>query len=67
MIGVLITMVTQSSSTSVATALAALSVGAVNFPQAAALVIGMDVGTTFTAVLATFGGAQWHVAPVLLM
>ena len=56
LIGVLITMVTQSSSAGVATALAALSAGAVNFPQAAALVIGMDVGTTFTAVLATFGG-----------
>ncbi|CUH49215.1 Na/Pi cotransporter family protein [Ruegeria atlantica] len=57
LIGVLITMVTQSSSAGVATALAALSAGAVNFPQAAALVIGMDVGTTFTAVLATFGGS----------
>lgn len=54
--GVLITLVTQSSSAGVATALAALSAGAVNFPQAAALVIGMDVGTTFTAVLATLGG-----------
>ncbi|WP_171236398.1 Na/Pi cotransporter family protein [Ruegeria sp. HKCCA6837] len=56
LIGVLITMVTQSSSAGVATALAALSAGAVSFPQAAALVIGMDVGTTFTAVLATLGG-----------
>ncbi|UWQ43932.1 Na/Pi symporter (plasmid) [Leisingera aquaemixtae] len=55
-LGVLITLVTQSSSAGVATALAALSAGAVNFPQAAALVIGMDVGTTFTAVLATLGG-----------
>jgi len=55
-IGVLITLVTQSSSAGVATALAALGAGAINFPQAAALVIGMDVGTTFTAVLATVGG-----------
>lgn len=55
-IGVLITLVTQSSSAGVATALAALSAGALSFPQAAALVIGMDVGTTFTAVLATLGG-----------
>ncbi|WP_245596844.1 Na/Pi cotransporter family protein [Leisingera aquimarina] len=55
-VGVLITLVTQSSSAGVATALAALSAGAVNFQQAAALVIGMDVGTTFTAVLATLGG-----------
>ncbi len=54
--GVLITMVTQSSSAGIATALAALGAGAINFPQAAALVIGMNVGTTFTAVLATLGG-----------
>lgn len=56
MIGILITLVTQSSSAGVATALAALGAGAINFPQAAALVIGMDVGTTFTAALATVGG-----------
>jgi len=55
-IGILITLVTQSSSAGVATALAALGAGAISFPQAAALVIGMDVGTTFTAALATFGG-----------
>lgn len=54
--GILITLVTQSSSAGVATALAALGAGAINFPQAAALVIGMDIGTTFTAVLATLGG-----------
>ncbi|WP_428651642.1 Na/Pi cotransporter family protein [Roseibium sp.] len=55
-IGALITAVTQSSSAGVAAALAALGAGAINFPQAAALVIGMNVGTTFTAVLATVGG-----------
>jgi phosphate:Na+ symporter len=57
LIGIAITLVTQSSSAGVATALAALGAGAINFPQAAAMVIGMDVGTTFTAVLATVGGA----------
>lgn len=55
-IGVLITVVTQSSSAGVATALAAIGAGAINFPQAAALIIGMDIGTTFTAALATVGG-----------
>ena len=55
-IGALITVVTQSSSAGVAAALAALGAGAINFPQAATLVIGMNVGTTFTAVLATVGG-----------
>lgn len=54
--GFLITVVTQSSSAGVATALAALGAGAISFPQAAALVIGMDVGTTLTALLASAGG-----------
>lgn len=57
-IGILITIVTQSSSAGVATALAALSVGAISFPQAAAMVIGMDVGTTFTAAIASLGGSS---------
>jgi phosphate:Na+ symporter len=57
LIGVVITLITQSSSAGVATALAALTVGAISFPQAAALVIGMDVGTTATAALATVGGS----------
>ena len=55
-IGIAITLVTQSSSAGVATALAALGTGAISFPQAAAMVIGMDVGTTFTAALASIGG-----------
>ncbi len=56
LIGVAITLVTQSSSAGVATAITAVSVGAISFPQAAAMVIGMDVGTTVTAALATIGG-----------
>jgi phosphate:Na+ symporter len=56
LIGGLITLVTQSSSAGVATAIAAVSAGAISFPQAAAMVIGMDVGTTVTAALATIGG-----------
>jgi len=54
-IGVIFTAITQSSSAGVATALTALFAGAINFEQAAALVIGMDVGTTITAALATIG------------
>lgn len=53
--GILFTTITQSSSAGVATALTALYAGSINFEQAAALVIGMDVGTTITAVLATIG------------
>jgi len=54
-LGVLMTLVTQSSSAGVAAALTALFAGAINFHQAAALVIGMDVGTTVTAVMASIG------------
>lgn len=57
LIGMVVTVVTQSSSAGVASALAALGAGAINLPQAAAMVIGMNVGTTFTAMLATLGGS----------
>lgn len=56
-IGIAITLVTQSSSAGVAAALVALGAGAISFSQAAAMVIGMDIGTSFTAVLATMGGS----------
>jgi phosphate:Na+ symporter len=57
-LGMLITVVTRSSSAGVAMAMTALSVGAINFPQAAAMIIGMDVGTTVTAVIASIGSSQ---------
>lgn len=57
LIGVAITLVTQSSSAGIATAMVALGAGTISFPQAAAMVIGMDVGTTFTAALAVVGGS----------
>ncbi|GIL00725.1 MAG: hypothetical protein BroJett030_06240 [Alphaproteobacteria bacterium] len=56
-IGLAVTVVTQSSSAGVAIALAAIGAGAIDFSQAAALVIGMDIGTTSTAALATIGGS----------
>lgn len=56
-IGIVFTLMAQSSSAGVAMALTALYGGAINFEQAAALVIGMDVGTTVTAALATIGGS----------
>lgn len=55
--GALLTLITQSSSAGVALALTALHAGAVSFPQAAALVIGMDVGTTSTTSLAAIGAS----------
>ena len=55
--GIVFTLITQSSSAGVAIALTTLNAGAINFNQAAVLVIGMDVGTTVTAALATIGGS----------
>ena len=56
-IGIAITLVTQSSSAGIAATLTALFASAINFNQAAALIIGMDVGTTVTAAMATIGGS----------
>ncbi len=54
-IGLLMTVVMQSSSAAVATTLTALASGALNLDQAAALVIGQNVGTTITAVIGALG------------
>lgn len=53
--GVMMTVIMQSSSAAVATTLAALAGGALNLEQAAALVIGQNVGTTITAVIGSIG------------
>lgn len=56
-LGIIVTLITQSSSAGVAATLTALYANAINFEQAAALVIGMDVGTTVTALMASVGGS----------
>jgi phosphate:Na+ symporter len=56
LVGVLLTVVMQSSSAAVATTLTALHAGTINFEQAASLVIGAAVGTTVTGALAAIGG-----------
>lgn len=56
-IGVAMTVVMQSSSAAVATTLVALHGGAVAFEQAAAMVIGQNLGTTVTAALAAIGAS----------
>ena len=56
-LGIIFTVLTQSSSAGVAAALTALYADIINFNQAAALVIGMDLGTTSTAAIATIGGS----------
>ena len=55
-IGVVVTVLTQSSSAGVATALAAVHTQTIGFTQACAVVIGMDVGTTVSTVVAAIGG-----------
>ncbi len=56
-VGAGMTVVLQSSSAAVATTLTALHGGAITLTQAAALVVGQNVGTTVTAALAGLGGA----------
>ncbi len=56
-IGAVMTVVMQSSSAAVATTLAALSTGAIDLAQAAALVVGQNVGTTAKAALAAIGAS----------
>src|SRR5690606_32754333 len=56
-VGVGMTVVLQSSSAAVATTLAGLHAGTIGLEQAALLVIGQNLGTTFTAALASMGGS----------
>jgi len=56
LMGVILTVLMQSSSAAVATTLTALHTGAVNFEQAASVTVGAAIGTTVTGVLATIGG-----------
>lgn len=57
LVGIIATIVLQSSTAMVATTLTALDAGAINFEQAAILVIGAAIGTTFTGILAAIGGS----------
>ena len=56
-IGLVLTVLIQSSSAAVALSMVMLEGGAISLPQAGAIVIGMNVGTTFTALLASVGGS----------
>lgn len=57
LVGLVMTVIMQSSSAAVATTLTALSSGAIDVTQAGALVIGQNVGTTVTAGLAAIGAS----------
>ncbi|MDZ7807425.1 MAG: Na/Pi symporter [Gracilimonas sp.] len=57
MTGIIMTVIMQSSSAAVATTLTALFAGAIDLPQAAALVIGQNFGTSVTALIAIIGAS----------
>lgn len=55
LLGFVITLVMQSSSASMAATLAAVASGAIDYEQAAVLIIGQNIGTTPTAAAAAIG------------
>lgn len=55
LIGLVMTVLLQSSTAAITATLAALASGAIDLPQALALVIGQNVGTVATAMLAAIG------------
>lgn len=56
-IGIVMTVIMQASSAAMATTLAALFTGTIDFEQAAYLVIGQNIGTTATALFASIGAS----------
>lgn len=56
--GLFLTAIIQSSSASIAIAQSALFTGILGFDQAAAFVIGANVGTTVTALIGAIGGSS---------
>lgn len=57
-IGIAMTVVMQSSSAAIAVALVFLNSGSIGFDQGAAIVIGTNIGTTITAIMASIGGSR---------
>jgi phosphate:Na+ symporter len=55
-IGILMSIVMQSSSAAAATTLVALHAGSVTFQQACAMIVGQSVGTAATSALVAIGG-----------
>ncbi|WP_144393446.1 Na/Pi cotransporter family protein [Pleionea sediminis] len=54
-VGIVMTVVTQSSSASIALTITASTAGVIHIDAAASMVIGANVGTTSTAIIATIG------------
>lgn len=56
-IGIVMTIIMQASSAAMAATLTALFAGAIDFEQAAFLVVGQNIGTTATAIVASIGSS----------
>lgn len=56
LVGCILTMIIQSSSAMLGITIAMASTGVIGFSTAAALVLGENIGTTITALLASVGG-----------
>jgi len=56
--GAILTVIVQSSSATIGITIAMASTGLLDFPAAAALVLGENIGTTITANLAAIGGSR---------
>lgn len=56
--GALLTAIIQSSSATIGITMGLASTGIINFPTAAALVLGENVGTTVTAYLSSLGASR---------
>ncbi len=57
LVGCLLTMMVQSSAATIGITMALASLGAIEFSTAAALVLGENIGTTITALLASIGAS----------
>lgn len=55
--GIVMTVVMQSSSAAITTTLAGVETGTITLAQAAALVVGQNIGTTVTAAIAAVGAS----------
>ena len=56
-IGMVVTAIIQSSSAALGVTISLASVGLIDYPTGVALVLGQNIGTTITAVLATLGAS----------
>lgn len=58
LVGTVLTAIVQSSSATVGITLGLADTGIISFPTAAALILGENIGTTITAILASIGASS---------